>query len=420
VQSAGCCALSFIIDAAGILGDARLDGAAADAAVAAMAAVRAHAGSHPVQLNGCDLLGRIFLDDRNADAAWVRRGSAVLTAATAVMRAHPRDVDVLAASCLLIARLMLSTKENQHADDIGGVIEISVAAMRAFPAAAMLQIDGCDALCNTCYSVRENQLAAAAAGGLEVTISAMRTHASNAELQFAGCCTLGALATDVPRIQRRVGELGGVEAVVEAMRTCAVEPPPFDRADFFQRWGQMMRSLVQHQPINAHTAVAAGVIELLVEHMRAPPDVDTTAVFNWACLVLPCLAVGTGHDARAVLAGALEALEARRAEDLDYEAARLDVIRHLQPAKRRHDAAPCVVAGCKRCAGARESGLMCALPGCGARGRDGGAKKLLRCGTCRAACYCGPAHQREDWRRHKSECGAATHDDDDDQAAGAS
>jgi hypothetical protein len=50
---------------------------------------------------------------------------------------------------------------------------------------------------------------------------------------------------------------------------------------------------------------------------------------------------------------------------------------------------------------------MCALPGCCARKRDDNStKKLLRCGSCRAACYCAPAHQRADWGRHKEECAA--------------
>jgi hypothetical protein len=93
-------------------------------------------------------------------------------------------------------------------------------------------------------------------------------------------------------------------------------------------------------------------------------------------------------------------------------------IRNLQPAAQRHDAAPCAVAGCMRCAAARARGAMCALAGCGARSRADSAKKLLRCGTCLAACYCSAAHQREDWRRHKHECSAPSRDDDD--AAGAS
>ena len=38
--------------------------------------------------------------------------------------------------------------------------------------------------------------------------------------------------------------------------------------------------------------------------------------------------------------------------------------------------------------------------------REGGdGKKLLRCAGCRAFAYCGPAHQRDDWPRHKAECG---------------
>jgi hypothetical protein len=50
---------------------------------------------------------------------------------------------------------------------------------------------------------------------------------------------------------------------------------------------------------------------------------------------------------------------------------------------------------------------MCALPGCCARTRaEDAKKKLLRCGTCRGAWYCGAAHQREDWRRHKADCAA--------------
>jgi hypothetical protein len=314
--------------------------------------------------------------------------------------------------------------KQQRAAGIRDTIQAIVAAMRAFPAAAKLQLHGCDALCNTCYTVRDNQLAAAAAGGLEVAIAAMRTHASNTDVQLAGCCVLGALAQDVPRAQTRVGALGGVEAVVAALRTtCAAQqqPPPSDRADFMARWGRVMHALVRQQPTNAHTAVAAGAIELIVAHMCAPADAAAD-VFKWACLLLPCLVAGTGHETRAVLAGVLEALEARGAEASPAaETARVELIRCVQPAALRHDAAPCAVGDCQRCAAARASGAMCALPGCGARVRDGAAaKKLLRCGTCRAACYCGPAHQRADWGRHKGACGAPPPPrDDNDQAAGA-
>jgi hypothetical protein len=61
---------------------------------------------------------------------------------------------------------------------------------------------------------------------------------------------------------------------------------------------------------------------------------------------------------------------------------------------------------CARCAAARASGDMCALPSCGARAR-GAAAPLLKCSGCRAAAYCDAAHQRQDWARHKQACRAA-------------
>jgi hypothetical protein len=421
VQINGCIALCHIWEAAETLGGAHADATAADAAVAAM---RAFASDSALQCRCCDLLARMFHDEhKNTDAAWLRRSGAVMAVVTAALRTHRHDVEVLTAGCAVIKLLMLNTKIREREMHLGmasirGVIEAIVAAMRAFPAVAALQLHGCDSLCNACYMVRDNQLAAAAAGGLEVAISAIRTHASNAEVQMAGCIALTAMIADLPPSQTRAGELGGVEAMMAALRACAAAPLAAEHTEFFARWCTTLSRLVQDQPMNTHKAVAAGAIELVVVHMCAPAAAPR--VFQWGCGLLSCLVFDTGHEARAVLAGVLEALEARRAEDPDYEAARLDVIRHLQPAARRHDAAPCAVAGCKRCEVARARGALCALPGCGARGRDGGAKKLLRCGTCRAACYCGPAHQREDWRRHKSECGAAARDDDDDQAAGAS
>jgi hypothetical protein len=185
-----------------------------------------------------------------------------------------------------------------------------------------------------------------------------------------------------------------------------------------------MTWLLRQHPINKHKAVAAGGIELLLAHIcaAAPAGGAALSTFEPAWVVLLYLVVGTGHETRAVLAGVLEALEARGAvASPAAETARLDIIRRLQPAAQRHDGEPCAVDGCMRCAAARISGIMCALPGCGARVRDGAAaKKLLRCGTCRAACYCGAAHQRADWGRHKGACSEPQRDDDDQAAAGAS
>lgn len=45
----------------------------------------------------------------------------------------------------------------------------------------------------------------------------------------------------------------------------------------------------------------------------------------------------------------------------------------------------------------------CALPGCGARHLEGG-KTLSMCTRCKAAWYCGEAHQRAHWKEHKPAC----------------
>jgi hypothetical protein len=401
VQRTGCCALMFIAAAAGTLGGAHVDCAAADAVLDAM---RTHVGDRVLMVSGCGVLNRHFQEDRNADAAWVRRGSTALEVITTALRTYQHDEDVLTVSCALIARLMVNTKENQRAAGVSGVIEAIVAALRAFSAAAELQRFGCCALGNACQGVRKNQLAAATAGGLEVIVAAMRTHASNTDVALAGCIALGDLATDMPPIQARSGELGAIEVLVAALRARTVPLSEGSAESYFRRWCEVMTLLLGGPHISQHKAVAAGAIELLLAHMRTPDVLP--AVFDWACITLPVF-FSSGHEARAITAGALEALETRRVADADVEEHRLELIRCLQPAARRHDAAPCAVAGCQRCAAARKSGVMCALPGCGARSRDGAAsKKLLRCGTCRAACYCGAAHQREDWGRHKGACGA--------------
>jgi hypothetical protein len=403
LQEKGCCALMGIGSAAA-LGGAR--DAAADAILAAM---RTHAGESMVQSYGCEALVHIFQNNKNADAASVRRAAAAITIVTAALCAHQDDVSVLHFGCLSIACLMLGPEENKRAAGVGAAITAVVAALRAFPAAANLQLGGAKALGNMCHGVRDSQLAAAAAGALEAAISAMRTHASHANVQYAGCVVLGALAAGVPSSQTRAGQLGGVEVMMAALRAHAIVHATSEPIDFVQRWCDSMTQLARDNPINTHKAVAAGAIELLVAHVCLPTAAPGAML--WGCGLLLCLVAGTGHEARAVQAGLMEALEARRADAADSDTIRLQLINVLQRAALRHDAEPCAVAGCKRCTEARKSGAMCALPGCGARGRDGGAKKLLRCGTCRAACYCGAAHQREDWRRHKRECGAASLDD---------
>jgi peroxiredoxin family protein len=417
VQLKGCFVLGKVQTWLG-LGGTRADVAPFDAAISAM---WKFPGDKMVQVFGCAVLVNIFCDDKNADDAWVQRGAAALSAVTGTLLAHKEDVDVLSACCLTITRVMLCTKSNKLAAGISGAIEAVVAALRALPAAARLQQRGLEALSHMCQDVRDNQLKAAAAGGIEATLSALRVHTSDAGVQIAGCSTLRDLIADVPISQARAGAVGGVEVLVASMRACAVPLPP-ERVELFVRGCDAMSWLLDEHPINTHKAVAAGAIELLVAHLRNMPSGGDASVLDTCYPLLAHLLIGTGHAARAVLAGAMEALEVQHAaENPVIETFRLKLIDDLQPAAQRHDAAPCAVAGCQRCAAARSSGAMCALPSCGARRRDGAAaKKLLRCGTCRAACYCGPSHQREDWGRHKGECGAPPLRDADEQAAGAS
>jgi hypothetical protein len=113
----------------------------------------------------------------------------------------------------------------------------------------------------------------------------------------------------------------------------------------------------------------------------------------------------------------------------------------LRGAVERHDASEAAAAAvgsggggggaCRQCAALRASGALCALASCCARRaappadaaaadddtaqqQGGGGRKLKRCGSCKAVAYCSAAHQREDWARHKGECGALSC-----QAAGA-
>jgi hypothetical protein len=398
VQSAGCFALYCILSALGTwFGGARADIAAAETILAAM---RAHAGERTLQCCGGKVLFRLFQEDRNGIVAWVQLGAAALTVVTAALRTHQHDDDVLNVCCGGIARLMLSTEANKHAVGIGDAIEAVVAALCAFPAVVGMQQAGLPALAGMCQRVRDDQLAAAAAGALEVTILAMRTHVSNVHVQEVGCIALAALVVEVPPNQTRAGALGGVEATAAALRACTA--PRLQAAAFFQRWGGAMASLLQDHPINKRKAVAAGAIELLVAHFRAVPGDAGSADLQLACFVMHHLIEGTDHQARAVLAGVMEVMEALIGESAGTTAhmGLVGLMQRLTPAAERHDVARCAVAGCKRCEAARDCGAMCALAGCGARGRDGGAKKLLRCGTYRAAATAA--------RRTSARTGAAT------------
>lgn len=52
--------------------------------------------------------------------------------------------------------------------------------------------------------------------------------------------------------------------------------------------------------------------------------------------------------------------------------------------------------------GGDDCGSSCYV--CGAKAGDGQQLQLQRCGRCKGVAYCGAAHQRLDWRRHRHEC----------------
>jgi hypothetical protein len=231
-----------------------------------------------------------------------------------------------------------------------------------------MQCIGCDALACICTDMPGHQTKAVAAGGIEAVVQALRRHAADAEMQRSGCNVLAFMVHNSRGCVQRAHAAGALDAVVTALRLAA-------------------------------TAVA--------------PRASVTASHALLQLV-------PGHEAAAVVAGALEALEQQTAathhhDEGDEEALRSRLIRLLQPAAQQHDAQQCTHAGCKRCAAARARGVMCALAGCGARKREGGEKKLWRCSTCRTARYCSERCMHDDSARHQLECFALR-----DRQAGAS
>jgi hypothetical protein len=163
-------------------------------------------------------------------------------------------------------------------------------------------------------------------------------------------------------------------------------------------------------------ACAAGVIEALAAVMSAScvhegTEKELLGEFYFAIATLDVLLLYGNEDAarQAVHAGVLDIMvrEGTQRCETSVLAAHARVLSLLEAAAQLHDAAVCAHDGCKRCAAARDCGRMCASAGCGSRKRaDGSGKRLLRCGACAVAAYCGPAHQREHWERHKTECAA--------------
>jgi hypothetical protein len=263
-----------------------------------------------------------------------------------------------------------------------------------------------------CSHDAANAAQASDAGALQATVAAMRAHAADAGVQSACCIALDCMLNALPRLREAAGAAGALEAVRAALQL----PGDARSAALLQRQScSALVSLVEGHNGNASRACAAGIIEALPAIMTLSyAHVDYVieySLYDSAVRILDALLQGSDAAAadRAIHAGVLDIIMREGTERSDpsmlLEHARL--LLALQAAAQRHDAAVCTHNGCKRCAAARDTGYMCALAGCGARKRaDDSGKRLLRCGACRTAAYCGPAHQREHWERHKTECAA--------------
>jgi hypothetical protein len=406
VQTAGCVALGTLA----LTDDNKMKAIHAGAIEAILQALRAHADEARVQEYGCRALGNI--SEGHIAAISARSSRLVcdgMKAAVAALNAHYADANVMRHACGVLHHLMTGPGALRvEAGKIGAVTAVA-AALRAHPADAFVQQHGCNALACLCVETSANVVQACGAGALQAVVAALRAHAANLKVQNHACDALACLVKAHPRLQAAAGAAGAVEAAVDATRTPAAD------TQLLRMGCTVLRDLVRGHVGNAARACAAGFMDVLAVAMAAPNAHEDTAtdfsVYDTAVRTLDVLLAGDNGDAAqsGVHAGVLDILvrEGTQRSHSSVLAEHARVVALLQAAAQRHDAAVCTHNGCKRCATARDAGRMCALPGCGARKRDGdGGKKLLRCGSCRAACYCAPAHQRADWGRHKEECAA--------------
>ena len=245
---------------------------------------------------------------------------------------------------------------------------------------------------------------AGAAGAVEAVVAVLhREGGKSVSAAHDGLFALGHLS-GTPANAARAAAAGAFAAIVAAQRAAAAD------ADVTQcAWDVAGLIVGTGVAAQAEKAAADGVLPALVACLQTglAETRRYAAVHNSGAMLLSllCERGGEAVAAHAVRAGAL----ALWAEASTSAAATFRTMtqRALQAAAKAHDAAAtCGDAACARCAELRAQGLLCGLPGCGAKQRDGGdAKKLLRCAGCHTLAFCCAAHQREDWARHKPECG---------------
>jgi hypothetical protein len=380
-----CCAALNAVTVAG-LRETAVDAGAVQAVVAAL---RVHVLYARVDLI-CDALGQITVRQPLAVAQAGAAGA--VAAVVAALRAHLVSAQVQASGCFALGSLAFADEMQTEAIH-AGAIEAILLALRTHAADVDVQTYGSMALGNiatkggAAIEERSSDLVR------EALVAALRAHAADVLVQTTACSALDCLVNAHPRLQAAAGAAGAVEAVVDVMRMPAADarPPLYSIA--------ALNVLVGHRG-NAARACAAGVMDALAVAMTASyahGGTDTQyGVYDAAVRTLHAL-LESNDDAAcfALHAGVLDVLvrEGTQRSHSTVLGTHAGVLSLLEAAAQRHDAAVCEQDGCKRCAAARATGRMCALPGCDARRRDGdGAKKLLRCGSCRAACYCAPAH----------------------------
>jgi hypothetical protein len=376
-------ALHFVChDGAAALTSARGAALPADITRAIVMAVDAHPNAAAVQCDGCSALARLLRGATNELQASAARCGAFQSVLRA-LREFRTSEDVQCTGCMALTALLCgkSDKRNHAAAVEGGAIAAAVEAMRSFPASTKLQKHAVDVLNGILSTVidADVQTAVVNAGAVGAVVHALLAHPEDIMLQQTGCDTLYFSVSQDARHIRAAIAAGAIDAVVGALP--AMSSPLFrDHQDAMHQFHEsvcaVLNTLIRGDDARALAATRAGALEALRAH---PPCLESNA-FTWG----------------------------------DEPAYNL-LLPRLRDAAARHDAAPCAFAACKRCGARRARGAMCARPGCGARKRAGGAssgeaeeeeeeKAMKRCGACAVIAYCCPAHQREDWERHKPEC----------------
>jgi hypothetical protein len=322
----------------------------------------------------------------------------------------------------------LNAGKNAHR---AGAVDAVINTLRAHPADVAVQEAGCRLLSSLCISDKQNARRACFgddegggaflrdAHGPAAVLTITRTHPNHAGVQRFACLALSTMFGADRRIMRdRELMQGAVVAFVTAMRLHPL--------DMRVQSNACLGLYVIGREQGTHMPIVTGTMEAVVSATHVEFSAESSggvgvsvgdARSNALKALHSLIAGNAAAEVRAVCAGALEAVTSNAVKACRRDRAFTETCRHgngnefltqltaaLQAAAQRHDAAPCTHDGCKRC-GLRASGAMCALPGCGQCKRaDGSGKKLLRCGRCMAAAYCGAAHQREHWRRHKPLC----------------